>query len=453
MLKAERGMDYRPRVLTATFEIVTPMFLGGAEHEASRIRGSAVKGALAFWWRALNFARFIEKARGNANSALTLMRQRERELFGAGGKDGGLGAFLLRIDDEDLSLSTKINMDEESRLPYIARGLLNHQGKLERKRPSFIEAGGRFSVQFVFRPCEKQWEYIDEILGALKLFGLIGGLGARVRRGWGSVALVDLQIDSATGKVGVSAQESANWQWPNDVGEYGNALCDLLSAVSAAAQDGSNWNVTAFDNQTIIALPKVHATSCGLDVLDFLGQKMHLYRSWYSPEKNFPEDHDWFKNGISTSPNHDMSNPSLPKRAAFGLPHNYFTQKGPIFVTKSNRKIQLNYSLEVSPGKHERRGSPLFFHVHKLSSGKVLPVVLLFKNMFLPGNEGLRVSGIASVKRNDYGILEKIDKINIKGIRYQNKKKYDADFGVIMDFVFGKKYLASKPICFGGDDG
>ncbi len=45
--------------LEAQFRIVTPMFLGGANQDVSDgIRPPLVKGALRFWWRALNWGRF-----------------------------------------------------------------------------------------------------------------------------------------------------------------------------------------------------------------------------------------------------------------------------------------------------------------------------------------------------------------------------------------------------------
>lgn len=44
----------KDNTITATFEIVTPMFLGDADQKATSIRPTAIKGALRFWWRALN---------------------------------------------------------------------------------------------------------------------------------------------------------------------------------------------------------------------------------------------------------------------------------------------------------------------------------------------------------------------------------------------------------------
>ena len=45
------------RTITATIEVVTPMFLGGADQSPDGIRPSSVKGALRFWWRAWAWTR------------------------------------------------------------------------------------------------------------------------------------------------------------------------------------------------------------------------------------------------------------------------------------------------------------------------------------------------------------------------------------------------------------
>jgi hypothetical protein len=43
------------KTLQATYRIVTPMFIGDAEQKATDLRPPSIKGALRFWWRALNW--------------------------------------------------------------------------------------------------------------------------------------------------------------------------------------------------------------------------------------------------------------------------------------------------------------------------------------------------------------------------------------------------------------
>jgi len=356
------------------------MFLGGAEHEASRIRGSAIKGALAFWWRALNFARFVKDASEDIGDALQEMRQRERELFGS--SDGGQGKFLLRIRHGNLHILQKgqvLKTDASSRngkeigtgARYLGYGIINafhiranpsrnraekRAGELER---SCLVAGQEFEIDIIMRP-DASPQDISELVHALQAFGLLGGLGARVRRGWGSVALK---------KVGVAGIENEICQIlkiPNDKGSYEEHIKDLLRVASRASLDGKNWRLTAFANESRVYLDKTEDENA-LKILDNVGEGFLKYRGWRNGDRNFTEDHDWFRvdNG---EPN------KAPKRTAFGLPHNY------------SRRLGISLP-EVDKEELERRASPLFFHVHRFGNGKACAVTLFMPTKFTPTGE------------------------------------------------------------------
>lgn len=51
-----------PNKITASYRIVTPMFIGDAKQEASGISPTSVKGALRFWWRALNWGEGFKRS-------------------------------------------------------------------------------------------------------------------------------------------------------------------------------------------------------------------------------------------------------------------------------------------------------------------------------------------------------------------------------------------------------
>ncbi|NER00596.1 MAG: type III-B CRISPR module RAMP protein Cmr1, partial [Cyanothece sp. SIO2G6] len=40
--------------LTFTCKIITPMFLAGADGKTPELRSASIKGAMRFWWRAVN---------------------------------------------------------------------------------------------------------------------------------------------------------------------------------------------------------------------------------------------------------------------------------------------------------------------------------------------------------------------------------------------------------------
>ena len=72
-------------MLTATFAVTTPLFLGGADLQNGRpeLRPPSIKGVLRFWWRALAWSRH--------DGDLSKIHSAEAELFGAAGdaKTGG----------------------------------------------------------------------------------------------------------------------------------------------------------------------------------------------------------------------------------------------------------------------------------------------------------------------------------------------------------------------------
>ena len=117
-----------------------------------------------------------------------------------------------------------------------------------------------------------------------------------------------------------------------------------------------------------------------MEVLNEYGKEMVRYRSWgrngkildgEDSERNFKDDHDWAKaasKGMKPPPHLPYN--FHPRRAVFGLPHNY--GKG----------------VEVKPSsrEHDRRASPLFFHVHKIDN-EYVGVALLLCSQFLPTGE------------------------------------------------------------------
>ena len=51
-----------PTQTTLHYRIATPMFLGGENQQAdaTQFRNASFKGALRFWWRALNWGRCLQ---------------------------------------------------------------------------------------------------------------------------------------------------------------------------------------------------------------------------------------------------------------------------------------------------------------------------------------------------------------------------------------------------------
>lgn len=198
--------------LTATYRIVTPMFLGGADPTAeAELRLPSFKGALRFWWRALQRGRVRDVAE---------LRSKEAELFGS--SETGQSKVLLRLEETITEANTVTeHWPPNSWQRYTGYGL---RDKGER---CFLKPGRDWKVHVSLRRCSEEEK--AEVLDSLKLLGLAGGLGARSRKGWGSVTL--------------TALKDADWACPDTPEAWEEAVAALLNQ---PAQGTPSW--TAFSS-------------------------------------------------------------------------------------------------------------------------------------------------------------------------------------------------------------
>jgi len=183
-----------PEVLEAKFRIVTPMFLGGANQDISDgIRPPSLKGALRFWWRALNWGRFVRDA-SCVETALVLLHGEEVRLFGGSAEQGGQGCFHLSVLADRRPMQTISDWPQNNTgSGYLAFGILESgsqaKGNYQPHRRGFTEHRD-LGLRFVFRPGTRGND-IATVDQCLRAWGLFGGLGSRARRGMGSVARIE----------------------------------------------------------------------------------------------------------------------------------------------------------------------------------------------------------------------------------------------------------------------
>ena len=343
-------------ILRLTYAVVTPLFLGDALRDARRFSLQSFKGALRFWWRALAWPRCWKQAGGNVAQALQRLHEREARLFGAAGEAGsGHGQSRVRLALDGVHLGARLERGQKLDLGpgarYLGYGLVQPFGKQAGAllRSGFRE-GGYVRICVAFRGVAEDER--GEVLNALKLLGLLGGLGARVRRGWGSLTLRRI--------------EGADWKPPINAQSYIEAIRHIVDQPKAPRPPFS-----AFSKETHIDLlvERKHP----LQALDAMGVAMVRYRAWGHKGKIldgtenslrlFQDDHNWFKNPASYG-NY------VPRRSAFGLPHNYSKEVG---ITPTG-----------ADGAGDRRASPLFLHVHDLGEAGVLGVATRFLARLTP---------------------------------------------------------------------
>ena len=181
--------------LTATYRVVTPMFLGGAEpHGPPELRATSVKGLIRFWWRAVKWMD-IWLAHQNDENALKALRYQEDSLFGSSRS----GQSKVLLSSEWIGDPARVISDWPPNRPplgstYLGYGITENRSGAQTKphKASFLEGERDFRVIVRWhRPPSS--DELENLRSALRVLGLLGGLGSRSRRGFGSIALSSLE--------------------------------------------------------------------------------------------------------------------------------------------------------------------------------------------------------------------------------------------------------------------
>jgi CRISPR-associated protein Cmr1 len=233
---------------------------------------------------------------------------------------------------------------------------------------NYIRGVGEFTVTLRFRPSAEK-SCIESVEQALIAIGLLGGLGSRSRRGWGSISLRGLY------KV-VGKNRESIWSPPRDMCGLGDAIKELkknsYSGTPPYSAISSKLDVLIWGNEK---------TALGL--LNKIGDTMSCYRSIYGKGTFYPHDYDIAKNVA-------MSKKSTgnPKRVVFGLPHNYY-------FSSIKRKVDIQ---PISKDR-TRRASPLFIHIHEVGYGNYCAVQSLLESVFLPKGDEIEMTGYTSTSK------------------------------------------------------
>lgn len=179
-----------------TFKFLTPALLAGADQKSAEMRASSIRGALRWWMNALGYDKDCIN-----------------DLFGtAAGETGRRSRVIVRdTTDENLSRMIKerqtadmiLNQNKPKNKPdYFLWPL----GKPENAR-GVIQAGSTASFSVFLRSGES-----EDLEKGLKAFLLLGSLGSRSRRCYGSIWPVSVTIDKKP------------WQFPKNTAEMKHEL-------------------------------------------------------------------------------------------------------------------------------------------------------------------------------------------------------------------------------------
>ncbi len=141
-------------------EIITPMFLAGSNIREPELRPPSLKGIMRYWWRAVN-----------GNLPLKDLKEQESNIFGASNEQIGKSKFNIRIQPKKL----------------YAHGY----NPILYKRFQFegFDPGQEISITLT------SYHEVGKFEDILKFSLILGGLGRRTRRGFGSLKFSDQEIE------------------------------------------------------------------------------------------------------------------------------------------------------------------------------------------------------------------------------------------------------------------
>jgi len=207
--------------ITFNCKVITPMFLAGADGRTPELRAPSVKGAMRFWWRAMNGHLPLESEVRKEGKKTTLvssgLRDQEISVFGGtGGTEGERkSSFSIIVSPENIQLG------EEKLVPHKERTFTPQcilQGSTFQIKLIIPES---YSIRTTVRGSEVEIFNRSKLIALFQLFTALGGVGRRVRRGMGSFALI-------------SATSSLPTDEPISLSEIGSLedIHSLLSVIS-----------------------------------------------------------------------------------------------------------------------------------------------------------------------------------------------------------------------------
>lgn len=345
--------------LEAEYRVVTPLFAGGAEQEAAaELRAPAFKGVLRFWYRAVALPFY--------NGDWQEVKKSEKMLFGS---TDGQSSFMLKLnmlDPPGEQVDDGTRWDSQGSA-YLGYGVIKRKGRQDEVIRPYLKEGFRFMATLVMPGLRGKKVDIEGLKKALIALGLCGGLGSRSRKGFGSLALESLVEN-----------DKEIWRAPGDASELQARIKEMFQGTRPCDAEPE---YSAFSGSSRVAIWPSRAGA--LQLLDGVGREMVRYRS-YGQKRNgrrvvlgnekaeqiFADDH----NLVWSIVQGEKKVAVHPRRVVFGLPHNYF-----FFSTR--QKVDVNAAL------NQRRASPLFIHIHQLTSGCAAVFTLLPARFLPPGDE------------------------------------------------------------------
>ncbi len=374
------------------YELITPLFGGGVQKgendSLTLIRGSEIRGILRFWWRACRGGQF--------NGNLADMKKKEDEIWGTAYKKGTTPiprAKTVQITVQKCSFQNSIapyDRSQPSRLNiplYAAFPLQLSEADIQAGKPQReVKSKASFTLIISFPE-----EYRKDIEATLWAWETFGGIGARTRRGFGTLRCKSIQENQQIMPLKQPLSEGQASQWMQ------SALKDFVADgiwpcnvphLSKSLAEGTNFKlISRFGTQDALSI-----WSNLINTLKSFRQMRYVSTNQENrnPGRSMWPEPSTIRHLTSQSlkrHTNPIPNPPIYKfpRAAFGLP---------IIFQFKDRNKRFPDDRYADPRKtvlqiknHERFASPLILKPLSCQNGKFIGLALLLEGTKLPGEQ------------------------------------------------------------------
>lgn len=366
--------------ITFTCETITPMFLTGADGETPELRAPSIKGALRFWWRALNGHLVTSETEGIKN-----LLTEDEKLFGGTSSDTRKSNVLVRVLFKEDNI-TLINIDtikrrSESGVKYLFYSLTELQEGRE---------GLDTKNQFKIILSSKNKNDLLKACASFWIVSNLGGFGSRARRGGGGISIRAIGGDI-------------------DIITKSNLVFNLSPASNLVLNFKKNTEII----KTLLDTKKIHSQIQKYSLFDT--KKVYFskttFTTWDKALNNIGSIMISYRKGKGAKKREErtFTMDTLNQKAAFGLP------------IRVQNDTELNFK-EL----YNRRSSPIWITVIKNLEGKFHWVVTHLQGGFMPPNTSLYFKsknpnlsyveeGTSEIKR-EYPFEKEDDKLLLKFI-------------------------------------
>jgi CRISPR-associated protein Cmr1 len=223
------------------------MFLAGADGQTPELRAPSIKGAMRFWWRAMN-----------GHLEVNDLKQKESKIFGGVGDGQTQSRIIIRAQCEEFTPSYEefnhvfYTYDGNRRrnqgrafptnpMFYLAYGPANWVR--EEKKTMFIRPYIPTNTKFIIKIVVKEDEIVTEVLDTVKILEQFGGLGAKSRNAFGCFQIIECRVNDLVQHLETIPATRFS---VNQLSEF-TSISGYLSFFETKKIDFSNWE-DAFKN-------------------------------------------------------------------------------------------------------------------------------------------------------------------------------------------------------------